>query len=268
MATIIKFLKRPHLSILILLTFLSHYPQCQSENIYYKDGRAINVRIIYRDKDTLWIKQSVGSTGIDINTISRIENNDGSISKYDVAFLTKQIQEFIKQKKYAEAEKLCGTLLETSPNNVEIRYLRGMLSQKAGDTEMAIEDYEYLINHDDADERIFNNLGAIYAGQKRYKTAEELFYKALGYNQNRAEIRNNLSELFMEAKEYAKAIEEYNKLITLEPDNESALYNLGIAYKNTGDFTKAKELWERVLALKPEDADAKNALEYLSKQTQ
>ena len=158
--------------------------------------------------------------------------------------------------------------MNISPENTEVRFLSAILNQKIGDTAEAVKDYNFLINHKNADVRVFNNLGAIYAKEKRYKEAKELFYKAIKINPDKAEFHNNLSELLMETEDNDRAIEEYDKVIQLEPGNTLALFNLGIAYKNKGDFAKAKEQWNKVLALKPDDTNAKNALEYLEKNGQ
>ena len=78
-----------------------------------------------------------------------------------------------------------------------MRYLRGMLNQKIGNTSKAIKDYNFLISHEDADGAIFNNLGTINAQSNKYGDAEDLFYKAISCSPKRAEFHNNLSELFM-----------------------------------------------------------------------
>lgn len=254
------------LNTIFLAVFLFNSPICFAENIYYKDGKTINAQIIYHNKDTIWIKNDSGSTGIDMKNVSKIENDDGTASKYDAAYLVNQIQEFVKQENYIEAERTCSLLLELSPEDAKVRYLRGMLNQKIGNTSKAAEDYNFLISHKDADSTILNNLGAIYAKEKRYKDATDLFAQAIKYDPDKAEFHNNLSELLMNLKDYDRAIEEYNKVLELEPDNPAALFNLGIAYKNKGDYTRAKEQWQRVLALKPEDIEAKNALLLLKSQ--
>lgn len=244
------------------------YTQCRAEKIYYKDGNIEKAEIASCSRNSIWIKNGIGAIGVDPEKIIKIENNDGSVSEFDSPFLIKRIQELIKQKKYIEAEKSCSLFLNISPNNIEAHYLRAILNQRIGNTAKAAEDYNFLINHKYANGRIFNNLGAIYAKEKRYIEAQELFYKAIKDNPEKAEFHNNLSELLMEIKNTDHAIEEYNKVLKLEPDNTLALFNLGIAYRNKGDFVKAKEQWNKVLELKPGDTDTKNALEYLGIQKQ
>lgn len=256
-----RFIRPPAvLSNILLFLFLAVYSPCPAENIYYKDGRKVEAQILKRTEDTIWIEYGAGTIGIDSKEISAIVNSDGSASKYGVDYLVDQIQGLIKEKKYAEAEKSCTFLLESSPNDARMRYLRGMLNQKLGNTSKAIKDYNFLVNHKDADEAIFNNLGAIDAQSEKYDDAADLFYKAIKCNPQRVEFHNNLSELFMSLKNYDKAIEEYDKVLKLEPDNLVALFNLGVAYRNKGQYSKAGKQWQRVLAIKPDDLDARKAL--------
>jgi len=256
----IKHLSCLYLAFLLLLAFFVNPHRCLAEDIYYKDGRIIEAQIMGRNKDTIWIQQGGGSIGIDAKEVSKIINKDGSTSKYGVGYLVDQIHELIKERKYTEAENGCAILLESFSGNVKMRYLRALLNQKLGNTAKAIQDYEFLISHEGADEAIFNNLGTIDAKSKKYEDAADLFYKAINRNPQGAEFHNNLAELFMSLKNYDKALEEYNKVLKLEPDNLVALFNLGVVYRDKGDYINAGKQWQTILDKKPDDADAKKAL--------
>ncbi|MFH1875669.1 MAG: tetratricopeptide repeat protein [Candidatus Omnitrophota bacterium] len=252
--------KRFFIGIVFLFLFSLAHTQCQSKT---KDAAAAGISRM--NSDILLAKYTADTLEININDISGKNSAAPSPTSIPVDS-ARQIQELIKQRDYAGAEKLCTDILTTSPENNEIRYLRGMLNQKLGNSEKAIEDYDFLVSSGNADGKIFNNLGVIYAQQEKYTDAAKLFSKAVHANPQGVEFRNNLAEVLLEMKEYGRAIEEYTMLLSLEPDNTRALYNLGVAYKNIGDDAKAKEQWERVLAAHPEDPDAKNALECLEKE--
>ena len=245
------------LNVLVFI-FLIIPPLCNAEKIYYKDGEIVYGKILYRSKGSVWIKHKLGSIGIDLQSIDRIENDDGSISKYDYESLVNMIQNYIRQKKYNKAVELCSLLLESFPDSAQIRYLRSSLNQKIGNFEQAIEDYNFLIKHEVADAKILNNLGAIYANDKEYREAMDLFIMATGDNPDIVEAHNNLAELLLQTKDYNRAIDEYKKVIDIEPDNVITLHNLGIAYMNIGDYKKAEEQWKKIIAIRPHDGDAKN----------
>jgi len=233
---------------------------CLAETIYYKDGTTAQAQIVNRTGNTIWVRDVAGSIGLDAQKIDKILNADGSPSKYDVNYTVIQIQNAIKNRNYLEAERDCSALLEVAPDNADVRYLRGMLNQKLGDTAKAIQDYNFLIIHRNADGFVFNNLGTIEAQLKRYSQAKDLFSQAVNSDPLRVEFHNNLSEVFASLKNYDQAIEEYRTVLALEPDNLVALFNLGLIYKNRGDFVEAQKQWERILAINPDDADTLQAL--------
>ena len=168
------------------------------------------------------------------------------------------------KKKYSDAIDMCGILLKSFPENAQMYYLRAVISHKIGNTEQAIQDYDFLIQNKLADADVFNNLGVIYANSKEYQRAKELFLKAVKSNGKKAEIHDNLAEVLMQIKDYKTAIEEYDKVTELESGNTRAMYNSGVAYMKNRDYAKAKEQWEKILAVSPEDSDAKSALEHLN----
>ena len=258
-------MKRPYiLSFVILFLYSLSHGFCYAEKICCKDGKVFYGTIIYRTKESVWIRYSAGAIGVNLNNIDRIENEDGSISRYDYRFLYNAIQDSVAKKKYSDAIDMCGILLKSFPENAQMYYLRAVISHKIGNMEQAIRDYDFLIQNKLADADVFNNLGVIYANNKEYQKAKELFLKAVKSNGKKAEIHDNLAEVLMQIKDYTNAIEEYNKVTEVEPDNTMAIYNSGVAYMKNRDYAKAKEQWEKILVVNPEDRDAKSALEYLN----
>ena len=110
--------------------------QCDAEKIYYKNGKVVKAQVTSRSRGNLWIGHGEGvSSGILMKNVSRIENDDGSVSKYDYETLEKLINEAIAKSQYKEAVKLCGVFLEGSPGYPRVRYLRAMMNHKIGNLE-------------------------------------------------------------------------------------------------------------------------------------
>lgn len=254
--------------LLSILIYILTPSLCDAEKIYCKDGRVVRAEILSRGKRSVWFEQkfggTVGSVGISINDIDRIENDDGSISKYDYKFLYEESRDCIRHKNYKEAARLYGLLLESFPDSIQIHHLRALLNHKIGRLDEAVKDYKFCIRRGVADVKVFNNLGVIYAKRKEYKEAINWFNRATEEDPRMIDVHSNLAEVFMRTEDYNRAIYEYKRVIEVKPDNAEALYNLGIAYMNEGDYPKARGQWERVLAIRPGDNDAKNALEYIN----
>ena len=114
-----------------------------------------------------------------------------------------------------------------------------------------------------ADAKIFNDLGSIYARNKEYPKAVDLFRKAIAESPDLAEAHFNLAELLFQNKDYTNAISEYKKVVKIKPQDIESLYKLGLAYMNNADQAKAIEQFEKALAINSEYAGVKIALEYL-----
>jgi tetratricopeptide (TPR) repeat protein len=194
-----------------------------------------------------------------------LENVSIPAVKYGYKSTLSRIQDCIKEKNYLKARELCDSLLRYSGDNSEILYLRAALSQKMGQKDQAIDDYNVLIRLNLADARVFNNLAALYAIKDDFSRAIELLGRAIKEDPRRVEAHNNLADAFMHIQDYGRALEEYNKVIALEPKNTTALYNLGFLYAKNKDYAKAKQSWEKVLSINPKDPDAQKAIQNFSK---
>ncbi|MCX5708021.1 MAG: tetratricopeptide repeat protein [Candidatus Omnitrophica bacterium] len=186
-------------------------------------------------------------------------------AKFDYKSTLSWIQECIKEKDYLKARELCDSLLRYSRGNSQILYLRAALSQKIGQQDQAIDDYNVLIRRNLADAKVFNNLAALYAFKEDFSRAIELLSRAIKEDPGSVEAHNNLADAFMRIQDYGRALEEYNKVIVFEPGNTTALYNLGFLYAKNKDYAKAKQSWEKVLSINPKDPDAQKAVQNFNK---
>lgn len=232
-----------------------------AERIYYKDGRIEHIQILYRLKGTLWYSRDNGSVGIPIVSVKRVENDDGTLSKYDYENITQLIERLIAQKQYAQAVMWCDRLIEAVPDYTPVRSLRAALNQKLGNFAAATADYRYLMNNRSAGAEIYNDQGVIFAAANDYIRAKECFREAIRLMPGLAQAHANLANIFMRQKEYTGAIEEYTKVLEIEPANARALYDLGRAYSDSGDKASARTAWEKALAIDPSDAATRQALE-------
>lgn len=216
-----------------LLTIISIFcaSSCHAEKIFFKDGRIESAEITSRGRNTIWVKMPGGFIGISPASIERIENDDGSMSRYDIENIVRKIQQYIGAKEYGKAVGLCDFFVGAYPNDANARYLRAMLNQKAGNNDRAREDYDFLIANDAAGADIYNNMGVIYAKEEKYDKALDFFSKA-------AEKR---------------------------PESLAAMRNLAIAFLYNKQYSASRHMWNKILEKSPGDADAKKAIKLIDK---
>lgn len=255
-------------TLLTILAFVLSISACWAEKIYYKSGAIVNAQARYLKEGVFWISTPSGLVGIALANIAKIENDDGSISKFDFNSLFQQSQICLQQGNFAQAVKYFTALLESFPKDAQLHYLRGSLYYKLGDLDGAMKDYLFLADNNSADADVYNNLGVIFIKKGRKDEAVKWLNKAIKAGFTIPEIHNNLAELYLETGQYRLAAKEYDNVISMQPANAVALYNAGIAYMKQGDTVTAEHRWKKALAVAPQDELARNSLEYLTKKKQ
>ncbi len=200
---------------------------CRAEKIILKDGKEQQAESVRREKGSLRVTTASGEMLVPETQVARVENNNGALSRLGCELLSEELTRCITTRDYRAAVGICGSLLEVYPDNTDLRYLRALLNQKAGNTALAASDYMELVKAGSPDAKIYNNLGAILAKDQRFMEAQDYFLESM-----------------------AK-----------DPGSVDPVYNLGVAYMNLRDYGKARAQWEKALQLAPDDEDAKKALE-------
>jgi tetratricopeptide (TPR) repeat protein len=234
-----------------------------AEKIYCKDGKVLTAEIAYRTKNSIFLRQNNGSFGIPLTNIEKIVNADGTISKIDYASIFKRLQENVSNKNYGLAVSLCSDLLAVIPDSYSLYYLRATLNQKAGDTQDALKDYNFLVQQNKADFLVMNNMGVIYAKGNFLKEAADAFSQAIKLNPYIAKPHENLAAILLRLKDYPAAAEEYSIALTLDPGNAKIMYYKARVYIESGDYDAAGGLLEKALAINNSDVSVNEALEYL-----
>jgi tetratricopeptide (TPR) repeat protein len=235
--------------------------QSSAECIYYANGKTEKVTIVSRLKGSIWVARDNGSIGIPVSSITRIENNDGTVSKYDYETIAVRIQQLVRENNYALAVEWCDLLIETCPDYADLRSLRAAINQKLGNVDLAAKDYMFLMKKQLADAVVYNDQGVIFAAKRDSARAKECFLAAIRQVPGMTQAHGNLANIYMQQKDYPRAIEEYTQVLNSEPNNTNVLFNLGRAYRDSGDVSKARDAWKKVLTICPGDTDARVALD-------
>jgi len=202
--------------------------------------------------------------------------------------------------KGAEAEKAFKQAIQENPNFLPPYYSLARLYMREKRQDMAISQYNALLEKDPKQPFPHMLLGIIYDIQKEHNLAEEEYKKALELDPGFAPAANNLAflladqdkeldralELAQKAKErlpddpgvmdtlgwayykkglYDSARSELLDSIEKMPDNAVIHYHLGLTYYKKGEKEKAREELEKALSLDNSFDGAKEAAEVLKK---
>ena len=143
-----------------------------------------------------------------------------------------EILEFIKIKKFKEAQKKCELVKENLKENVEFFHIYGFVLFNLKNYDEAINQWHNAISIDPNFVSGLNNLGKAYSKIKKFSEAIKYLNKALEIKPDFFETYYNLSEIFFLRGMYEESLKNINLAIKLKPDNLPTIKNkLKLLYK-------------------------------------
>ncbi len=163
--------------------------------------------------------------------------------------------ELAQSGRFAEAEKMCGILLETAPDNYLTLYLLASIQMYTRRYEecRALCHRLLQIRQDNPD--TFNVLAAISADHDLDNDATEVWLrKALECAPNHIKALVNLANLRVRKQDYEEALALYRRVIALTDGKEAdAINGLGMVAANRGEIEEAIAHYQDALKLAPDD---------------
>jgi len=214
-------------------------------------------------------------------------------------------------KKWAAAVVLCffvaliftakATALEKRTSYALSHYIMGLMHNKLGDTDKAIEEYKKALKADYKNAVIHLNLASSYIQKNDTPRAIEELNLAIKFDPeaaephailallyslqnkldaatqeyeialqnasrtqpNNIEIYRSLGAIYLQQKKFQLAQQVYNSMLGLSPKDPQAHFYLSIAYDEMKDRTKAEEELKKAIELKSDYHEALNYLGYM-----
>ncbi len=134
-------------------------------------------------------------------------------------------------------------------NPLDIYFYRANANFANRQYNLAIQDYDKVINSDTQYVKAYKNRGQAYRELKEYDLAIQDYETALNINPNYADVLNCLGIVYDDLKQFSRAMEYYDIAIELDPNLAFAYTNRGVTYSHIGnsdlaiqEHTKAIEL--------------------------
>ena len=125
-----------------------------------------------------------------------------------------------------------------------------------GNIQEAAKYYQYCINQDFNDHRVFSNFAVILQGIGKLEEAELSTRKAIEIKPDLADAHYNLGIILKDLGKLQDAELSYSKAIEIKPDYAEAHYNLGNLLKDLGKLQDAELSYSKAIEIKPDYADA------------
>ena len=161
-------------------------------------------------------------------------------------------------KRYDEAVKHLDALLKADPDDMRAYLALGGVYAAQEDFKSAAEVYDRAVAHlktpTERDWNIFYQRGIAYEREKKWPEAEPNFRKALELNPDQPQVLNYLGYSWVDMNmNLDEGLEMIKKAVELRPSDGYIVDSLGWAYYRLGRFEDAVRELERAVSLKPDD---------------
>jgi tetratricopeptide (TPR) repeat protein len=127
---------------------------------------------------------------------------------------------------------------------------------EAGETALAISEWEELVKEEPDDARIQNNMGAALVRAGRQEEAIPHFERGLEINPQYHDIQKNLIRALLAVGRLPEAIQQLEKGLTVFPNSPELHDSLGGVLLRNGQLKEAETHFDRAIEISPDFADA------------
>ena len=171
-----------------------------------------------------------------------------------------KVVEYLKNEKYANAEKVALSVIKKNPNNSIIWGILGGIYLMNKNYPKAIEACKKYIEILPDDPEGYNNLGYIFLNQENFDEAAICYKKMINLDPHQAKGYYNLGMLFEKQKDLDNAINYFKKAISINPKYIEVYINLALVLKNSGKILEANEEIDKALLIDQNNIEALNNL--------
>ena len=167
-----------------------------------------------------------------------------------------------------EAEQACKELINENSKVAFLYNLLGLILVGQKKFDQAIKYYEQGLKIDPTFAIIYNNLGLLFFDQQtdeNIKKAENYYKKSISVDKKIPEAYINLGSLYNSLFRYEESINCYKEAIHINSKFSPAHYNLGIVYITLGRYNEAKLHLKEAIKINPNNSHAHRSLSRITK---
>ncbi len=146
------------------------------------------------------------------------------------------------------------------PDNVRLRYKRGLLFVVGRLNDEAIQEFQEILKKEPQNGLALEGLGMAYFQLERYEDAAGSVKQALAADSNLWKSHNFLGVIYDYTGRHEEAVKEYTAALALKPGSGLLYNNLGISHLLAGDNHKAAWAFQKAVELKATEPRVYNNL--------
>ena len=159
---------------------------------------------------------------------------------------------------FAEAERLCGAILQSQPAHFVTLYLLAIAQSRRGDFAAAISSCDKaLVIHPNHAETLHMR-GSLLQELKLFEEALASYDGALAVRPDFAESHDNRAVILHELRHYHEALCGFDRALAIRPNHAATLNNRGNTLHALQHFEEALASYDEALAIEPDRAGTFN----------
>jgi predicted TPR repeat methyltransferase len=164
--------------------------------------------------------------------------------------------DWMKQGRFADAERICRAALDLEPDNAAALHYLGILAHKRGSNEEALGLIRQSLERSPLQPDWYSNLGIVLQNNAQFEAAMEAFSRAIALSPAHANAHNNLGVLQKLYGRFEEAEASYRAAIAADPNHPDVYHNLAVVFERTGRMQDALEAHCKHITLRPRQPDA------------
>lgn len=134
---------------------------------------------------------------------------------------------------YSEAVKYYTKIIDSDPDELTLKVVlnnRGIAYQNLGRHELALKDYQRVIDLDPAHPQSYGNRGNVFDTLGNFDKAVADYTKGIELKNDYTDAYYNRGWVLLKQQNYLAASDDFKKLLELQPDDIETMFSLAEAY--------------------------------------
>jgi tetratricopeptide (TPR) repeat protein len=166
----------------------------------------------------------------------------------------------LKQREYAQAERLCRGVLDAEPARPDALNLLGVCRRLQGDVDEALALIARAIEGDGKVPAYHANLGHVHKDLRQYEQAAACYGEALRLKPDYAEACHHLALTWISRDRPDLAVTGFRDALRIDPAHAESWVRLGTLARQQGDLEESERCYREALRVRPGYTEAYFAL--------
>ena len=132
--------------------------------------------------------------------------------------------------------------------------------QEIGRTELALKQFELILDMDGSNAEAYNDIGVLYFQQGNIEKALHHLEEAVRFDPGNVDYIKNIASIYLQTGRMDEAVERYGDILKKDPDNVEVLVTVAQLCSQAGLEEDARFYLARVLDIDPDNECARQTL--------